>query len=189
MQYLHMEKPRSTPLPATGPTDVSEAKAAPDRPRRRREGEGTHRLSDAEMRAWQGLLHAHHEITRTLDAELRAEHALSLDAYDVLLRLARAPERSLRMSQLAERVLVPPSTLTRRVDRLEAEGLIERRRTRDDSRAMIVSLTDQGLARLRRAARTHLRGIREHFTGRLSEQELEGVGAGLEAITGPHQPH
>ena len=149
----------------------------------------TTRLGEAEMRAWQALLHAHHAITRKLDAELRAEHSLSLDAYDVLRRLARAPDRSLRMSQLAERVLVPPSTLTRRVDRLVADGLVQRRRIPDDSRAMIVGLTDEGLARLRRAARTHLRGIREHFTGRLSTRELDGVAAGLEVITGPHREH
>ena len=174
MQYLHMVKRESTARLQRGSPE-------PTTPIRR--------LTDAEMRAWQALLHAHHDITQTLDAELRAEHALSLDSYDVLLRLARAPDRSLRMSQLAERVLVPPSTLTRRVDRLEADGLVERRRTRDDSRAMIVSLTDPGLARLRRAARSHLRGIREHFTGRLNNQQLEDVAGGLEIVTGPHRPH
>jgi DNA-binding MarR family transcriptional regulator len=147
------------------------------------------RLRDQEMRAWQALLHAHYSITRVLDAELRSEHGISLDAYDVLLRLARAPNHSLRMSQLADRVLIAPSTLTRRVDRLVANGLVERTRIPDDSRGMVAHLTDRGLAALRRAARTHLGGIRQHFTGHLSDEQLAEIADGLEVITGPHQPH
>lgn len=149
----------------------------------------TSKLRDEEMRAWQALLHAHYAITRKLDAELRSEHGIALDAYDVLLRLGRAPDRALRMTQLADRVLVPPSTLTRRIDRLVADGLVERMRMPGDSRAMVARITDPGLALLRRAARTHLRGIREHFTGRLTNQELQEIAAGLEVIVGPHQPH
>jgi len=85
-------------------------------------------LNDAEIRAWQAFLHAHHQITRKLDAELRSEHELPLNAYDVLLRLARAPGRRLRMSDLAERVMMSPSGLTRVVDRLAADGLVRRER-------------------------------------------------------------
>jgi DNA-binding MarR family transcriptional regulator len=135
----------------------------------------TQRLRDDEMRAWQALLHAHSVITGRLDAELRAEHGISLDAYDVLLRRARAPDRSLLMSQLAERGLEPPSPLARRVDRLVEDGLLERTRIPDDSRAMVARLTDTGLALLRRAARTHVRGIQTHFTGRLSDDQLLAV--------------
>lgn len=147
------------------------------------------KLSEAELRAWQALLHAHHETVRRLDAELRAEHGISLEAYDVLLRLARAPGHQLRMTDLAERVMAPPSTITRRVDRLVNSGLVERDRTARDSRAMIAHLTDAGRRVLRRAARTHLRGIRQHFTGRLNEDELEAIAAALEVISGSHQPH
>src|ERR687888_196402 len=83
-------------------------------------------LSETELRAWQALLHAHHQVTRKLDAELREEHGLPLGAYDVLLRLARAPEQRLRMTELAEKVLLSPSGLTRVVDRLVADGLVRR---------------------------------------------------------------
>jgi DNA-binding MarR family transcriptional regulator len=146
-------------------------------------------LSETELRAWQALLHAHHQVTRTLDAELREEHGLPLSAYDVLLRLARAPGRSLRMTELAERVLMSPSGLTRVVDRLVADGLVQRDRYEADARVMLARLTDEGRRVLRRAARTHLRGIREHFTGRLNQAQLRAVASALEAITGPHQPH
>ena len=147
------------------------------------------RLSDAELRAWQAFLHAHHQVVRRLDAELRAEHDLPLNGYDVLLRLARAPQRSLRMSDLAERVLMSPSGLTRVVDRLVEAGLVRRERSAGDARVMLASLTDEGRRVGRRAARTHLRGIREHFTGQLTGAQLREVATALETITGPHQPH
>jgi DNA-binding MarR family transcriptional regulator len=146
-------------------------------------------LSDRELRAWQALMHSHHQVTRKLDAELRAEHGLSMPAYDVLLRLARAPERRLGMTELAERVLMSPSGLTRVVDRLVADGLVSRGRSERDARVMLVQLTDAGRRLLRTAALTHLRGIREHFTGRLSAAQLDGVADALEVIAGPHQPH
>jgi DNA-binding MarR family transcriptional regulator len=147
------------------------------------------RLSDTELRAWQALLHAHHQVTRVLDAELRDEHGLSLGDYDVLLRLARAPGRSLRMTELAKRVTMSPSGLTRMVDRLVEEELVERERSDQDARVTLAKLTERGRQALRRAAATHLRGIREHFTGRLAQKQLVNVASALETITGPHEPH
>lgn len=147
------------------------------------------RLSPLELDAWQALLHAHHQITRQLDAELRKEHDISFGEYDVLLRLARAPERRLSMTELARRVLISPSGLTRLVDGLSAEGLVERERNPDDARVVYAQLTEEGRARVRRAAQTHLRGIREHFSGRLNETQLRQVSSALQVITGPHQPH
>jgi DNA-binding MarR family transcriptional regulator len=147
------------------------------------------KLSDAELRAWQALIHAHHQVTRRLDAELQREHGLPLNAYDVLLRLARAPGRCLKMTELARRTLMSPSGTTRMVDRLVSQGLVERDRSDADARVMLARLTDPGLRVLRRAARTHLRGIREHFTGQLTQAQLDDIAAALETITGPHQPH
>ncbi len=147
------------------------------------------RLTEAELRAWQALLHAHHDVLEELDAELRSQHGISFDAYDVLLRLARAPGRALRMTELAKRVMAHPSTLTRRVDRLQSRGLVERARLARDPRAVVARLTPEGHGLLRRAASTHLRGIRAHYTGKLSEEQLQQVASALEQITGPHQPH
>jgi DNA-binding MarR family transcriptional regulator len=141
------------------------------------------------MRAWQALLHAHHDVTGSLEAELQEGHGLSMADYDVLVRLARSPDRALRMSDLAERVMLSPSGLTRLVDRLVARGLVHRRPDPEDGRAALASVSDEGLRVIRRAAITHLRGIRRHFTGRLTERELANVAAGLESVTGPHQPH
>jgi DNA-binding MarR family transcriptional regulator len=149
----------------------------------------TTKLTETELRAWQAFLHAHHDVTARLDADLREQHGLTFSEYDVLLRLARAPERSLRMSDLAERVLLSPSGLTRLVDRLVDDGLVIRDTHPDDARVTLARLTGRGRERLRRAARTHLRGIHEHFTGRLSETQLRSVASALETITGPHEPH
>jgi DNA-binding MarR family transcriptional regulator len=147
------------------------------------------RLTDVEVRAWQALLHAHHDVVQALDRELRERHSLTFAEYDVLLRLGRAPERALRMSDLAERVLLSPSGITRLVDRLTAKALVERKPDPSDARVALASLTIEGSRSLRRAARTHLRGIREHFTSRMTETQLRGVAAGLEEVAGPHVPH
>ena len=146
-------------------------------------------LSDGELRAWQALLHTHHHVTRKLDADLREEHGLTLSEYDVLLRLARAPGRHLRMTELADRVLISPSGLTRLVDRLERDGLVRRERFDGDARVMLAGLTDHGRGVLRGAARTHLRGIRDHFTGQLTQAQLRDVASALETVAGPHEPH
>ena len=93
------------------------------------------------------------------------------------------------MSELAERVMLSPSGLTRAVDRLVEMGLVTRARDGRDARVMLARLTDHGLELLRRAARTHLHGIRQHFTGVLTEKQLRDVANALEVIAGPHEPH
>jgi DNA-binding MarR family transcriptional regulator len=146
-------------------------------------------LSEAEMDAWQALLHAHHQITRVLDAELRQSHGLTWAEYDVLLRLARATGRKLTMTELANRIMISPSGLTRVVDGLERKGFVKRTRSDDDARVVGAALTDAGRDKVKRAAQTHLRGIREHFTSRLSDAQLRAVASALQVITGPHVPH
>jgi len=142
-----------------------------------------------ELRAWQALLHAHEQVVDRLDEELRATHGISFHDYDVLLRLARAGGNSLRMAVLAERVMMPASSLTRVVDRLVARDLVGRRRVDEDARVVEAYLTTAGRTLLRQAARLHVAGIREHFTGRLEPQQLSDLASILETISGPHQPH
>ncbi|MCU1594719.1 MAG: transcriptional regulator, MarR family [Frankiales bacterium] len=130
-------------------------------------------LTELELGAWRSFLRAHAQITRKLEADLVAEHDLPLPSYDVLLQLAEAPERRLRMTDLADRVLLSRSGLTRLVDRLEREGLVERTACPNDARGTNAVLTDGGLSRLRTAAPTHLRGVSEHVTSRLDAEELD----------------
>lgn len=132
-----------------------------------------------QLDAWRAFLRAHATISRALESELVAEQSLSLAAYDVLVQLAEAPDHRLRMTELADAVLLSRSGITRLVDRLERDGLVSRCRVADDGRGRAAQLTEAGLNRLRTAARTHLAGVREHFVDRLDDADL----AALERIT------
>jgi DNA-binding MarR family transcriptional regulator len=130
-------------------------------------------LSASQLHAWRSFLLAHALVTRRLEGDLLAEQGLPLASYDVLVQLVEAPERRLRMSELAEKVLLSRSGLTRLVDRMEREGLVRREACADDARGLFTVLTDEGLDRLRTASRTHLRGVSEYAVGRLSDGEAE----------------
>ena len=125
-----------------------------------------------QLSAWRSFLRAHATVIRVLESELVAEQDLSLAAYDVLVQLAEAPERRLRMTELADAVLLSRSGVTRLVDRMEGAGLVSRSRVESDGRGVAAQLTDAGLSRLRVASRTHLAGVLRHFVARLTEDDL-----------------
>lgn len=141
-------------------------------------------LSRTELSTWRTFLRAHDTVTRRLEAELVAEHELPLASYDVLVQLSEAPERRLRMTELADRVLLSRSGLTRLADRLERDGLITRQACPSDARGTLAVLTDAGLARLEAAWPTHRRGVAEHVTGRLTPEEVATLGALLGKLVG-----
>lgn len=142
-------------------------------------------LAPGELRAWRAFLRAHRQVTAELDGELGREEDLPLASYEVLLRLAQVPGREMRMSRLADVVLLSRSGLTRLVDRLEAEGLVERRACPTDARGQMAALTFEGLSRLRHAAPVHIRGVRTHFVGRLTAPELRQLADLLEKVVPP----
>ena len=137
-----------------------------------------------ELAAWRNFLRAHAHVTRALERELVAEQRLSLAAYDVLVQLAEAPGRRLRMTDLADAVLLSRSGVTRLVDRLERAGLVARERTTDDGRGVVATLTECGLDRLRQASVTHLDGIVRHFVAKLDSEGLAELGALTEQLIG-----
>jgi DNA-binding MarR family transcriptional regulator len=122
------------------------------------------------------MLRAHSSLTRELDSELRAEHGLALSSYEVLLRLGTAPGGAMRMSALADSVLLSRSGLTRLVDRLVRAGLVERRDCEDDARGLLAVITDDGRELFGRARRTHLAGVRRLFLDRFSVEEQRALG-------------
>jgi len=134
---------------------------------------GGERLTPVELRAWRGFLWTHASVIRQLDAELQLRHQLSLTSYEVLLYLYQAPGRRLRMSELADSVLLSLSGITRLVDRLTRAGLVVREPCLDDRRGFFAVLTDQGRCRFREAARTHLAGIRAHFLSAYGDADVE----------------
>jgi DNA-binding MarR family transcriptional regulator len=129
-------------------------------------------LNDAESRAWLGLLHAYSSLVKQLDAELIAAHGLSMSGFEVLSRVDAADHGRLRMTDLAELVLLSPSGLSRLVDRLEADGMIERVACPEDGRAINATITEIGKARLADARSTHFEGIRRRFLSNFSDVEV-----------------
>ena len=129
-------------------------------------------LTGIELGAWRGMLRVHAALVRELDTELDAAHDLPLSSYDVLIYLQAAPDKRLRMAELADSVLLSRSGVTRLVDRLEREGLIVRDTCTSDGRGCFAVLTDEGEELLSRARPTHLAGVRERFLAHFSEDEL-----------------
>src|SRR3954447_6834002 len=124
---------------------------------------------ESELRTWIRFLTTHSAITRELEARLMGAHGLTLSDYDVLVQLARAPQRKLRNIELAKAVVLTRSGVTRLVDGLEKDGLVARSSCPSDKRGTFVALTEVGLARLRSATSTHVNGVRELFVERLGE--------------------
>ena len=136
-------------------------------------------LDTREMAAWHAFIHAHTRVIRKLEQELESEHCLTLPAYEVLAHLSEAPDGRLRMSELASFAVLTPSGLTRLVDKLARDGLVERARCATDARVVHAVITPAGLARLRSAYPTHLRGVREHLIDRLSTDQMEAIASAL----------
>jgi DNA-binding MarR family transcriptional regulator len=144
--------------------------------------------SDWRVGVWRSFLRANAVVIAALERELTTAAGMPLAWYDVLLQLAEAPDRRLRMAELAERVLLSRSGLSRLVDRLTAEGLVQRTPSPDDARGTYTVLTVAGLDRLRKAAPTHLDGIGRHWLSRFSDAELEQLGELLSRLAPAADP-
>jgi DNA-binding MarR family transcriptional regulator len=124
------------------------------------------------VQTFSALLCAYAAATRQLNTELTADHGLTISDYEVLLRLARAPERRMRRVDLAEQVLLTASGVTRLLDGLERDGFAERGSCDTDRRVVYAVLTDAGLAKFREASESHLAQIDAFFAARFDEDEL-----------------
>lgn len=134
------------------------------------------------MAAWRAFLTAHARVTEALERELRDTEGLPLTWYDVLVQLSEADDHRLRMQELAARVLLSKSGLTRLIDRMEDEGYVTRYPCQDDRRGTYAQMTDAGYDTLKRTAPTHLAGIREHFADVVDGDEADVVAAALTRV-------
>ena len=139
-------------------------------------------LTAPERRAWLTLIDVTTAVMATLDLELRAEHGLSIGDYEVLARLSEAPGHSVRMTDLAAHLKLSPSGITRRIDGLVRDGLVERQPCPSDRRGSNAVLTEKGFLRLQEAAPTHVRGVRAHFVDQLSDRQLADIASALSAV-------
>ena len=133
-------------------------------------------FTEAELAAWRGMLEANARVTRTLDAEMRSAHGLSVSAYEVLMFLAEAPEPRLRMSEIADQVLLSRSGLTRLIDRLVDLGYVARSAVEGDARGAYAELTDAGAKVFEIAQRTHRQGVRRAYLSRLTTTDVVVLG-------------
>ena len=140
---------------------------------------------DQRLQTWKLFLESYRRVLDTLDDELKEKQGLSLAWFDVLAQLFNAPERRLRMSQLASSILLSKSGLTRLVDRMEAEGLVERASSPTDRRGSFAVLTPRGEQVFREAAPVHLDGVQRHFGCHLTETEAKTLAKSFEKIRGP----
>ena len=122
-------------------------------------------------------------LPRLMEADLLREQGMTLIDYFTLMHLSEAPQRSLRMSELAMATDMSLSGMTRAVQRLESEGLVRRERSADDKRGWHAVLTDAGLARLQECWPVHLASVREHFFDHVTPDERPVITRALQRIT------
>ena len=139
-------------------------------------------LTPAEERAWRSLVRLMVLLPRAIDEDLTRRDGLGLTRYVVLMRLSEAPQRTLRMSDLAESASISPSRLTRIVQAMTADGLITREEAPGDARACLATLTAAGLERLQAAWPAHLAGVRALVLDHLEPRDLAGLHRATERL-------
>ena len=143
-------------------------------------------LTDIELQAWKTFLVTHASLSRFLDADLQRAHQLTLSDYEVLLQLGLHEDRRLRMSDLADRVLLTRSGMTRLVGGLERAGYVKRVNCAGDARVSYAELTEDGMQKFEEARTTHVEGVRRLFSSRFSPEELATLGELLKRL--PQSP-
>jgi DNA-binding MarR family transcriptional regulator len=139
-------------------------------------------LDDEEMRAWRGLVEAHAELQAALEADLVSGFGIDGGDYGVLVNLSEAPDQRLRMCDLAARLHLSPSGLTRRLDGLVKAGYVARQPSEHDRRVTLAVLTAAGRATLEAAAPVHVAGVRANFVNHLTRTQLRQLGTAFEAL-------
>src|SRR4051794_3748793 len=131
----------------------------------------TEKIDEFHLAAWRVFLNSHARVIELIEKELQKAEQVPLSSYDVLVALSEAPDRRLRLHELARRVVLSRSGLTRLVDRLENEELLYRERAGDDRRGAYAVLSEKGFEALRRAWPIYAQGIIRHFTTYLTDEE------------------
>jgi DNA-binding MarR family transcriptional regulator len=134
-------------------------------------------LSPSEQQTWRAYLRAAQQLLAQLDHELQRDAAMPFAYYQILVVLSEAPERTLRMRELAARTWSSRSRLSHAVDRLEEHGWVERTSCAPDRRGAFAVLTDGGYSALAMAAPKHVQSVRRHLFDRLTPQQVRQLGA------------
>jgi DNA-binding MarR family transcriptional regulator len=139
-------------------------------------------LDADETRAWRGCVEVLAAVQADLEDQLVADHGITAGDYGVLVHLSEAPEQAMRMCDLAARLHLSPSGLTRRLDGMVRAGLVARHPSSDDRRVMLAVLTAQGRDLIERAAPGHVEAVRRHFLDHLTRRQLVALGEAFDAV-------
>jgi len=139
-------------------------------------------LSIEQQRVWRAFLGGTTVLMDRLDRDLRTQHGLSMPEYEILVRLSEAPDRSIRMAELADAVSHSRSRVTHTIARLEREGIVMRGQSSDDGRGVSAVLTDHGFSVLEEAAHTHVRGVNDYLIENADPADLEAMGRIMQKV-------
>jgi DNA-binding MarR family transcriptional regulator len=141
----------------------------------------TNWLTPREMAAWRTYIETYGDLIASIERDL-SDHHLTLGDYQVLVYLSEAPDRSMRMCDLAELLQLSPSGLTRRLDGLVKAGFVTREASTDDRRVMLATLTSNGFAALEAAAPDHVASVRRHIFDHLDDEQVDSLASIFQAI-------
>jgi DNA-binding MarR family transcriptional regulator len=136
-------------------------------------------LNDEEQAVWRAYLDVMRLITERMQRQLVEDSGLTSGEYEVLVQLAETPERQLRMSELADRIVNSRSRLTHTVGRMESRGLVRRRPCDEDGRGVLCILTDEGMDVLVKAAPGHVEAVRSGLFDPLDPQDVAALGQAM----------
>lgn len=133
-------------------------------------------LDATEMTAWRAFIETSHDVVAALDADLQQAFGMTLGDYEVLVFLSEAPGRQMRMCDLAARLHLSPSGLTRRLDGLVRDGFVARVPSDHDRRVLLAALTDSGMEHIETAAPFHVESVRQRLLDPLTRTQIEQLG-------------
>jgi DNA-binding MarR family transcriptional regulator len=140
-------------------------------------------LDAGQQRDWRAFIDGSIRLWDLLDRDLKTKHGLTTAEYEILVRLSEAPDRRLRMAELAESASQSRSRLSHTCGRLEAKNLVVRETCPGDKRGVLAVLTDDGFAALDKAARDHVTAVRAFFIDVIAPEDLEALGRAFRAVT------
>ena len=140
-------------------------------------------LGDTEMTAWRAYIVGSALLEHRLNRELQLAHGLSIADYEILVSLSEAPDMQMRMSELANGIAHSKSRMSHQIRRMESEGLVRRQECPQDGRGVLAVLTEEGLAKLREAAPSHVQGVRDHMIDLLDAEEQKTLAAIFSRLT------
>ena len=139
-------------------------------------------LNKEQQKHWRAYLSMSTMLDEQLSRELQVRFDLTITDYEILVRLSESPSRNIRMSELADQVMLSRSRLSHQIDRMEKAGFVTRQACPDDRRGQLAVLTDKGFKTLEEAAPSHVQGVREHLVDLLSAEEYAALGRAAEKV-------